>query len=107
MYLLNPLLPVGAKAPKRRGTGYGLEALKAKKKGQAVRKANLRPAPGAVPATKNKSGKRLSEKQLRKRAAPNVLPKPKCRKVRLPIYFKMFKTPVTTSYYILLIKYVN
>ena len=62
-YLLNPLLPVGAPALKRRGTGYGNDALKAKQAIDKTRRAALKPPPGTIAPKKNPSGRRLTERE--------------------------------------------
>ena len=81
MYLLNPLLPVGATAPKRRGTGLGNDALKGKKSNHKKQREALKPPPGTVVPKQNVSGRRMSEKQLRKAAAPKaILPLKRARK---------------------------
>ena len=79
MYLLNPLQPVNAPKLKLKGTGYGNDALKAKRTGERKRRAAVAPPQGTVVPKKNASGARLSETQLRKRAAPSggAQPQPK------------------------------
>ena len=84
MYLLNPLQPVNAPKLKLKGTGYGNDALKAKRAGEKKRRVAAAPPQGTMVPTKNASGARLSEAQLRKRAAPSgtALPQPKQRRVQ-------------------------
>ena len=73
LYLLNPLLEAGAEALKRKGTGYGNDALKAKRSTEKKRRVALKPPPGTVVPVKNLSGRRMSEKQLRRAAAPKAV----------------------------------
>ena len=63
MYLLNPLLPVGAPAPKMtRAKGYGNDALKAKRATNGKRKADAAPPPRCVvPKLNTKTGRRLGQ----------------------------------------------
>ena len=75
MYLLNPLLPFGAPLPpKRRGTGYGNDALKVKRKGEGKRKAEAAPPLSSKVVKVNKTGRRKTPAQLRAAAAPKPLP---------------------------------
>jgi hypothetical protein len=75
MYLLNPLLPIGASAPKTaRGTGYGNDALKVKRKTNGKRKAVAAPPLSSKIQKVKKNGQRLGPTLLRKAAAPKPLP---------------------------------
>eukprot|EP00966_Prymnesium_polylepis_P312517 7221772-Prymnesium_polylepis.1 len=59
----------------RKGTRYGNDALKAKRSTEKKRRDALKPPPGTVVPVKNPSGRRMSEKHLRKAAAPkSVVP---------------------------------
>ena len=84
MYLLNPLQPINAPKLKLTGTGYGNDALKAKRAAHKKLRAAAAAPRGTVVPKKRASGARLSEAQLRKRAAPSgdPAPLPKQRKVQ-------------------------
>ena len=83
MYLLNPLLPIGAPAPKRRDKGYSNDALKAKRKVNGKRKAETAPPLASKVVQVSKTGRRKSPANLWKAAAPVPLP-PLKRKRQAP-----------------------
>ena len=90
-HLLNPLHPPEYKGAKRRGTGYGDASLKERQKQHGTAKAVAGPSAGfltsggkTMQSKNHKSGKRMTERQLRARSKPTKpKPLPKPRKPRM------------------------
>ena len=82
MYLLNALVEPGGEAAKRRGTGYGNDALKVKKSTHTKERKAAAPPPRIAVPKPTKSGGRRTERQLRQLAADRPMPKPKLARKR-------------------------